>query len=97
MLLHGPPGTGKTLIARSLAKCLHAHEPKIINGPEVFNKYVGQTEENIRGLFIDAEKEWSEKGDESKLHVIIFDEFDAICKARGTVHSGTGVHDTVVN
>eukprot|EP00983_Pelagomonas_calceolata_P111924 1159832-Pelagomonas_calceolata.AAC.8 len=36
-------------------------------------------------------------GDESDLHVIIFDEIDAICKQRGSVSSGTGVHDTVVN
>lgn len=37
------------------------------------------------------------QGDESDLHVIIFDEIDAICKQRGSVSSGTGVHDTVVN
>lgn len=55
MLLFGPPGTGKTLIARQLAKTLHANTPKIVNGPEVFDKYVGQTEQNIRGLFVEAE------------------------------------------
>lgn len=97
MLLFGPPGTGKTLIARQIAKCLKAHEPKIINGPEVFNKYVGQTEENIRELFKDAENEQNEKGEKSKLHIIIFDEIDAICKPRGTISGGTGVHDTAVN
>ncbi len=36
-------------------------------------------------------------GDESELHVIIFDEIDAICKSRGSVRDGSGVHDTVVN
>merc|ERR1719414_2906889 len=50
MLLHGPPGTGKTLIARQLAEFLKAAEPKIVNGPEVLNKYVGQAEENIRNV-----------------------------------------------
>lgn len=51
MLLYGPPGTGKTLIARQIGKMLNAREPKVINGPEVLNKYVGQSEENIRKLF----------------------------------------------
>jgi vesicle-fusing ATPase len=97
MLLFGPPGTGKTLIAKQLAKCLNAREPKLVNGPEVFNKFVGQTEENVRNLFKDAEIEQAQQGDQSKLHIIIFDEFDAIAKPRGTVNSGTGVHDTVVN
>ena len=44
MILHGPPGTGKTLIARRLAKVLNAKEPKVVNGPELFNKFVGETE-----------------------------------------------------
>ena len=52
VLLYGPPGTGKTLIAREIGKMLNAREPKIINGPEVLNKYVGQSEENIRKLFV---------------------------------------------
>ena len=38
-----------------------------------------------------------EKGDSSDLHIIIFDEIDAICKARGSSRDGTGVHDTIVN
>lgn len=42
ILLYGPPGTGKTLIARQIGKMLNAREPKVINGPEVLNKYVGQ-------------------------------------------------------
>lgn len=98
MLLYGPPGTGKTLIARQIGKMLNAREPKIINGPEVLNKYVGQSEENIRKLFADAEKEYKEKGDQSGLHIIIFDELDAVCKQRGSgAGGGTGVGDSVVN
>lgn len=97
ILLFGPPGTGKTLIARQIGKMLNAREPKVINGPEVLNKYVGQSEENIRKLFADAEKEQKEKGDESGLHIIIFDELDAVCKQRGSGSGGTGVGDSVVN
>jgi vesicle-fusing ATPase len=98
ILLHGPPGTGKTLIARQIGKMLNSREPKVINGPEVLNKYVGQSEENIRKLFADAEKEYKEKGDESGLHIIIFDELDAVCKQRGSgAGGGTGVGDSVVN
>ncbi|KAH7923664.1 AAA-domain-containing protein [Leucogyrophana mollusca] len=97
ILLHGPPGTGKTLIARQIGKMLNAREPKIVNGPEILNKYVGASEENIRKLFADAEKEYKEKGDESGLHIIIFDELDAIFKQRGSTNSGTGVGDSVVN
>lgn len=98
ILLHGPPGTGKTLIARKIGQMLNAREPKVINGPEVLNKYVGQSEENIRKLFADAEKEYKEKGDESGLHIIIFDELDAVCKQRGSgAGGGTGVGDSVVN
>lgn len=98
ILLFGPPGTGKTLIARQIGKMLNAREPKIINGPEVLNKYVGQSEENIRKLFADAEKEYKDKGDESGLHIIIFDELDAVCKQRGSGSAGgTGVGDSVVN
>lgn len=98
ILLYGPPGTGKTLIARQIGKMLNAREPKVINGPEVLNKYVGQSEENIRKLFADAEKEYREKGDESGLHIIIFDELDAVCKQRGTgAGGGTGVGDSIVN
>ena len=98
ILLFGSPGTGKTLIARQIGKMLNAREPKVINGPEVLNKYVGQSEENIRKLFADAEKEQKEKGDESGLHIIIFDELDAVCKQRGSgAGGGTGVGDSVVN
>jgi vesicle-fusing ATPase len=57
ILLFGPPGTGKTLMARQIGKMLNAREPKVVNGPEILNKFVGQSEENIRKLFADAEKE----------------------------------------
>jgi len=80
ILLYGPPGTGKTLMARQIGKMLNGKEPKIVNGPEILNKYVGQSEENIRNLFKDAEAEYKAKGDDSDLHIIIFDEIDAICK-----------------
>jgi vesicle-fusing ATPase len=96
-LLYGPPGTGKTLIARQLAKSLHCHEPKIVSGPEIFDKYVGGSEEKVRLLFADAEKDEKMLGEESELHIIIFDEFEAICRARGSIQSSTGVNDSVVN
>jgi vesicle-fusing ATPase len=48
-------------------------------------------------LFKEAEEEQKARGDESELHIIIFDEFDAICRSRGSTTSGTGVSETVVN
>ncbi len=53
VLLFGPPGTGKTLIARKIGEVLNCRPPKI-DGPEVFNKFVGGTEENVRKLFAEA-------------------------------------------
>ncbi|KAH9670888.1 Vesicle-fusing ATPase [Citrus sinensis] len=97
MLLYGPPGTGKTLMARQIGKMLNGMEPKIVNGPEVLSKFVGETEKNIRDLFADAENDQRTRGDQSDLHVIIFDEIDAICKSRGSTRDGTGVHDSIVN
>ncbi|XP_028286729.1 vesicle-fusing ATPase-like isoform X2 [Parambassis ranga] len=97
ILLYGPPGCGKTLMARQIGKMLNAREPKIVNGPEILNKYVGESEANIRKLFADAEDEQKRLGANSSLHIIIFDEIDAICKQRGSMSGSTGVHDTVVN
>ncbi|KAI8065418.1 P-loop containing nucleoside triphosphate hydrolase protein [Gongronella butleri] len=97
LLLYGPPGTGKTLMARQIGKMLNAKEPKIVSGPEVLSKFVGQSEENVRKLFGDAEVEYKSKGEESQLHIIIFDELDAICKQRGSRGDSTGVGDSVVN
>lgn len=45
-------GTGKTLMARQIGKMLSAREPKIVNGPEILNKYVGESEANIRSVII---------------------------------------------
>lgn len=97
ILLYGPPGTGKTLMARQIGKMLNSREPKIVNGPQILDKYVGESEANIRKLFADAEEEFKRMGNNSGLHIIIFDEIDAICKARGSVAGASGVHDTVVN
>lgn len=97
ILLFGPPGTGKTLMARQIGTMLNAREPKIVNGPQILDKYVGESEANIRRLFADAEEEEKRLGPNSGLHIIIFDEIDAICKSRGSVAGNTGVHDTVVN
>jgi len=80
ILLHGPPGTGKTLIAREIARALDAREPVLVNGPEIMDKYVGEAERNIRTLFQPAEEEWAARGAASELHVLIFDEFDAVAK-----------------
>lgn len=103
-------------MARQIGQMLNAREPKIVNGPQILDKYVGESEANIRRLFADAEEEEKkvcqiinlikissyiiflfQSGSASGLHIIIFDEIDAICKARGSVGGNTGVHDTVVN
>ena len=98
ILLFGPPGTGKTLMARQIGQMLNSREPKIVNGPQILDKYVGESEANIRRLFEDAEEEEKRLGPNSGLHIIIFDEIDAICKARGSAGgNSSGVNDTVVN
>lgn len=61
------------------------------------HRFVGESEENVRKLFADAEAEQAQRGDNSQLHIIIFDEIDAICKQRGTSSGGTGTADSVVN
>jgi ATP-dependent protease HslVU (ClpYQ) ATPase subunit len=63
LLLFGPPGTGKTLIARQIGKMLNGREPKVVNGPEVLSKFVGETEKNVRDLFADAEKDQKAQGE----------------------------------
>ena len=80
ILLYGPPGTGKTLMARQIGQMLNAREPKIVNGPEILDKYVGESEAKVRQLFGEAEEEERRMGPNSGLHIIIFDEIDAICK-----------------
>lgn len=98
MILYGPPGCGKTLIARQISKSLKSVEPKIVSGPEILNKFVGESEKNIRELFVDAEQDQRNHGDSSDLHVIIFDEIDAICKKRGKGDDGgSRTGDSIVN
>ena len=96
ILLHGVPGTGKTLIARNISKLLTTVPPKIVNGPEIMNKFVGQSEENIRNLFADAQADQVKLKSKSPLHVLVFDEIDAICRTRGS-GTNSGVRDGVVN
>ena len=84
ILLYGPPGTGKTLIARQIGKMLNAREPQVVSGPSILDKFVGESEANIRKLFAPAEEEEKRSGRNSGLHIIIFDEIDAICKQRGS-------------
>lgn len=88
MILYGPPGCGKTLIARNIGNSLNC-KISIINGPEILNKYVGESESNLRKPFENA------KSDPNNLHLIIFDEIDSLCKRRGSSSSTVG--DTVVN
>lgn len=64
---------------------------------QILDKYVGGSEEKIRELFADAEKEQAEAGDASMLHIIIFDEMDAVMKSRGSSRDNTGVGDSIVN
>jgi hypothetical protein len=100
LLLHGPPGTGKTLLARELAKQLGASSDtiKVVNGPEIFSKFVGEPERNVRELFAASLDEWEVMGDQSRLHVVILDELDAIAKARsGGDGDGSSTRDSVVN
>lgn len=97
ILLYGPPGTGKTLMARQIGQIFTGKEPKIVIGSHVGNKYIGEAEENICAIFAEAEAEYAAKGDESSLHIIIFDEIDAICKSRGSTSGVTDVGNSVVN
>jgi len=102
LLLYGPPGTGKTLIARELAAALgKGTRIRIVNGPELMEKYVGESERRVRELFAEADEEWDRKGYKSDLHVIIFDEFDAVGRRRSAASmsssEGNGVRESVVN
>jgi len=76
VLLKGPPGSGKTLLAKAVANESGAHFT-VINGPEVMSKWYGQSEENLRKIFEDAEK--------NAPAIIFFDEIDAIAPKREEV------------
>ncbi len=93
ILLYGPPGCGKTLVARKMGQVLNCAEPKIVNGPSLLSKYVGESEENVRKLFTDAIADKTGK----QLHLIICDEFDALVKKRGSSGDNTGTGDKIVN
>jgi transitional endoplasmic reticulum ATPase len=73
ILLFGPPGCGKTLIAKALASESNANF-YIINGPEIVNKYYGETESKLREIF--------QKAKESSPSIIFIDEIDAIAPKR---------------
>jgi transitional endoplasmic reticulum ATPase len=77
VLLHGPPGTGKTLIAKAVANESGASF-YTINGPEIMSKFYGQSEENLRKIFEEAEK--------NAPSIIFIDEIDAIAPKRSEVH-----------
>ncbi|VVB81346.1 VCP-like ATPase [uncultured archaeon] len=73
VLLHGPPGTGKTLLAKAVANETNAHFI-LINGPEIMSKFYGQSEENLRKKFEEAEK--------NAPSIVFIDEIDAIATKR---------------
>ena len=77
VLLHGPPGTGKTLLAKAVANETQSNFI-LINGPEIMSKYYGQSEENLRKKFEDAEK--------NAPSIIFIDEIDAIASKREETH-----------
>ena len=87
MIFWGPPGTGKTLFAKAMAARLGA-AVSVVSGPELKSRWVGESEERIRQVFVRARK--------SAPAVIIFDELDSFATARGT-YASSGVEHSMVN
>ena len=103
VLLYGPPGCGKTLIAKAVANSLSKKVAEVrgedagrsyflnIKGPELLNKYVGETERHIRLVFQRAR----EKASEGTPVIVFFDEMDSIFRTRGSGVS-SDVENTIV-
>jgi len=87
MIFWGPPGTGKTLFAKAMATALGA-AVSVVSGPELKSRWVGESEERIRQVFVAARA--------SAPSVIVFDELDSFATARGT-YTGSGVEHSMVN
>jgi transitional endoplasmic reticulum ATPase len=88
ILLYGPPGCGKTLLARAVATESEANFISI-KGPEIFSKWVGESEKAIREVF--------RKARTASPAIIFFDEFDAIIPRRGMGYSDSGVSERVIS
>jgi transitional endoplasmic reticulum ATPase len=88
VLLYGPPGTGKTLMAKAVANEAQSNFISI-KGPELLNKYVGESEKGVREVF--------EKARSNAPTVVFFDEIDSIAGERGSRMSDSGVGERVVS
>lgn len=82
MLLYGPPGCGKTLLAKAVSNESRANFISV-KGPELLNKYVGESEKAVRGVFARARN--------SAPCVVFFDELDALCPRRDGENSSSQV------